>query len=640
MAKVPSRAPADDGYDEPGDEALDEGPPPEGATMVTAAPTMMLDEPPPELDESNKTVVFDTNKPRPAASLPPKLVVAKGQKPGTEYVLTGNAANEWMVGRGDQCQAVIPDISVSRKHVLIKKKGKDHFAIDQGSGNGTLVNGESITEHKLSTGDEIEIGDTVLQYVEAGAAAGKGGKKPQAALPGATSPRAPRPPPPSSPDATGVMPAPTRPGAPGRPGARLPPPPGRGPSAGAAAPQGGKKKPLVLALVGVVALVFVGMALKLTVLKPPPPPPPKPSGPPPEELAAKELNEGIKLVADNKWIEAQKRFERALEHQPENRDARKYFERCTIEVPNEKAFLEAKECLTKGDVRCAGAAMKTAKKDSLLYETNGKEIEAQVAVARTKKVEELNAALDAAKSIEEASAAGVSVQELASVFGEEPDIRALVDKVTTRVTDLGKPPPCIPPKCIPKKKLKPEEEAKNAVSDALDRGKIGEAIGAVKVCDHDDCKALEKKLIAFEKAYNAAMAADGEAAAKPGAAARKLGQEVGAPAKMLKPISDKVAKVFYSKGIDAKAQDNLERAFTNFEKTLEADPGHAGAKKEIAAMRDKAKEIYLSGYVEREMNPESAKRKFKIVMKITQPGDENHEKAKKWYDRLEGKGGE
>ena len=91
--------------------------------------------------------------------------------------------------------------------------------------------------------------------------------------------------------------------------------------------------------------------------------------------------------------------------------------------------------------------------------------------------------------------------------------------------------------------------------------------------------------------------------------------------------------------MEAKAAENLERAYSNFEKAADADSGHSAAKKEMSSMRDKAKEIYLSGYVERELNPESAKRKFKLVMKITAPGDENHEKAKKWLDKLEGKGG-
>ena len=177
-----SSAPSESDFEDHQESTQDELElPPEGATMITTAPTAPTGD--------GATMVFYANKMRPSAAVPPKLVVTKGQKPGTDYPLAPNSGNEWMVGRGDQCQLVIPDISVSRKHLLLRRKGRDIFAVDQGSGNGTLVNGESITEQALRNGDLVEIGDTVLQYVEPGAIVVKGGK-PKASV--AIAPPAPR----------------------------------------------------------------------------------------------------------------------------------------------------------------------------------------------------------------------------------------------------------------------------------------------------------------------------------------------------------------------------------------------------------------------------------------------------------------
>ena len=36
--------------------------------------------------------------------------------------------------------------------------------IDLNSSNGTYINGENVEEHVLSNGDEILIGDTLLQF--------------------------------------------------------------------------------------------------------------------------------------------------------------------------------------------------------------------------------------------------------------------------------------------------------------------------------------------------------------------------------------------------------------------------------------------------------------------------------------------
>src|SRR5215210_8065290 len=81
------------------------------------------------------------------------------QKPnqGAEHAVeSGNT-----IGR-EGCEITIPDPDVSRRHAAIQIVGEELSIEDLGSTNGTLVNGEAITERRsLRDGDEVQIGSTV-----------------------------------------------------------------------------------------------------------------------------------------------------------------------------------------------------------------------------------------------------------------------------------------------------------------------------------------------------------------------------------------------------------------------------------------------------------------------------------------------
>ena len=58
----------------------------------------------------------------------------------------------------------IPLHTISRRHVRLRRRGSTWSVEDLHSSNGTFVNGERIEEHVLSPGDEIAIGDSVMQF--------------------------------------------------------------------------------------------------------------------------------------------------------------------------------------------------------------------------------------------------------------------------------------------------------------------------------------------------------------------------------------------------------------------------------------------------------------------------------------------
>ena len=92
----------------------------------------------------------------------PRLLVIAGPQQGAMYPI---GADPFSVGRDPQNDLAVPDLSVSRKHCLILRRGEDFVVRDLGSGNGTLVNDRQITEQPLSHRDCITIGFTVLQFL-------------------------------------------------------------------------------------------------------------------------------------------------------------------------------------------------------------------------------------------------------------------------------------------------------------------------------------------------------------------------------------------------------------------------------------------------------------------------------------------
>jgi pSer/pThr/pTyr-binding forkhead associated (FHA) protein len=70
------------------------------------------------------------------------------------------------VGRTPDAAIFLDDVTVSRNHALIVRRQDGYYIDDLGSLNGTYVNRRRIESHKLSDGDEIQIGKYKLSYLE------------------------------------------------------------------------------------------------------------------------------------------------------------------------------------------------------------------------------------------------------------------------------------------------------------------------------------------------------------------------------------------------------------------------------------------------------------------------------------------
>lgn len=71
-----------------------------------------------------------------------------------------------VVGSGDDCDVVLEDTAVSKKHCRLFREGENWVVADLGSTNGTFVNGAPIREAFVTGGAVVEVGRTQLQLFE------------------------------------------------------------------------------------------------------------------------------------------------------------------------------------------------------------------------------------------------------------------------------------------------------------------------------------------------------------------------------------------------------------------------------------------------------------------------------------------
>lgn len=88
---------------------------------------------------------------------PASLVLPDGQRISLER-------EPLRIGRLPECDVVLGDPNVSRRHAEVRRQGSDVVVIDLGSTNGTRVNGNRAEERRLADGDEITVGTTTLRF--------------------------------------------------------------------------------------------------------------------------------------------------------------------------------------------------------------------------------------------------------------------------------------------------------------------------------------------------------------------------------------------------------------------------------------------------------------------------------------------
>lgn len=70
-----------------------------------------------------------------------------------------------VLGRGEDADLILPNISVSRHHAQINWDGQTASIMDLKSSNGTMINGEPVESATLESSDEIVLGKFTMIYI-------------------------------------------------------------------------------------------------------------------------------------------------------------------------------------------------------------------------------------------------------------------------------------------------------------------------------------------------------------------------------------------------------------------------------------------------------------------------------------------
>jgi hypothetical protein len=118
----------------------------------------------PEQGDVGHTMIYSAERLRPAEAGPPPpvpqtaIVVAEGRR----MVVGATGA---VIGRSRDCDIVLGDHNVSRRHAEVRPTDEGWAVIDLGSTNGVLLNGRRINgTAALRGGDRIELGTSELRF--------------------------------------------------------------------------------------------------------------------------------------------------------------------------------------------------------------------------------------------------------------------------------------------------------------------------------------------------------------------------------------------------------------------------------------------------------------------------------------------
>jgi len=121
---------------------------------------------PEQLDEHGQTMIYSTSArvrgpvdEAQSRRMPPRALLAVD---GRRLLLPPGGGT---IGRSRDCDIVLDDVGISRRHAEIRPRPDGWTVEDLGSTNGVLVNGRSVRgPHPLQPGDRVELGSTEIVF--------------------------------------------------------------------------------------------------------------------------------------------------------------------------------------------------------------------------------------------------------------------------------------------------------------------------------------------------------------------------------------------------------------------------------------------------------------------------------------------
>jgi pSer/pThr/pTyr-binding forkhead associated (FHA) protein len=522
---------------------------------------------------------------RPAANevmQPARLVVLAGPRTGLEVPVT---EHEVSIGRGPENLVVLPDISVSRHHAMLRRENGRYVLLDQASGNGTRLNGKPVTRSPLRSGDRIAFGDSLVEFFDPDEGTARS----------AAAPRASR-------------------------------------SSSDAAREGLSRRAIYYLAAGATVAVFFAvagwrkherdLARSLSAQQ----------AAETRALAGERFAEARTMLGEGRWNEALAKLRIAAELNPRDREITRYVKKADDEAPHAAALAEARAALGRKDFAAAQTALSQVPDDSLLAESV-RDLRAALAQAMDEAVR------DARKKAEANDPAAAS-ERLAPVLAADP---GRADAVAVRDA-LSREPAGTPAR---RRSQAAASGSPPAPRSAIERAYLGgDLAAAIELAEHDKkapraARAL-RDLRGFEGAYREGFAQLQAGKVREAASAldRANAFDRAIAGRVQGPLGARVRKALSSlhteMALELTETAELPKAAAQLRAAIAEDPSNERAQKELLAAMGRAHEEYMRGYVAKDSDPDLARVSFRIAAETLPPSDDEGQKARRWLDKLSG----
>lgn len=553
-----------------------------------------------------------------AEAAPPrglKLIIVDGPDLGMEWAFK---VAEVTLGRDEDCELMMSDIAVSRRHSKIVLEGDEFLLYDLDSGNGTYLNGAKITREVLSVGDEITVGERTFRFVELSEA------PPTAA---------------AHPVADGLLPpqiggtddledfAPLGGAsqldvavAGPEPGVDVRDPAERGPAQ--KGPQKGEALRSVVVVVGLVVLLaglgVTGWFVYQRYF----------AGESPAEAQARARREflvGVELVKQARCGDAIVLFQRVLAVRPDYAKAKAYVAHCEVEVGHWHLLQQARSLDESKRHLQALESLEKIPADSVYAEPAAELAQLQRRRVAGALVEDARKEFAQRDDAEAAMALIERALEQAPGYAPAIALKARIEGAQVQAAPAAPAAPKRP--AIPPQMVRAIALYKNAqLSAAID---AAEAAGGERAQQYIAQMEQVKRLLSDASRAHHAKAAGELLRIVP--AALQIDRRIAdGDGKVRDKLNRYYANALYLKGIDAyQTRDDL-KAYELLAQALEVDPSHKLAKMRFSDINNRLDQIYYEAYVLKDSNPDETKKVFRRLVKSVAKNHPVHQKAKRW----------
>ncbi|WP_309889215.1 FHA domain-containing protein [Archangium sp.] len=558
-----------------------------------------------------------------------------------------------VIGRGLDCDVVLSDQSVSRRHVELVYGEGGVLLRDLGSGNGTKVNDERVDERALVHEDVISIGRTSLRFIDeqerikrmrAEAEEAERKQKEEAERKAREKEEAKKKA--AEAAATGA-----------------PSPEGGGESAANGqedkktqirhindiprrnAPKQTKLGLMVAGALGVL-IVLLGGGVLFIRRGPPPPPPPNP-----KEVSARSLlQDARKAFRTGNYEEAVKLAEEAEAEFPPL-DTESFLPKAREELAIVQAFAQVRALAAEFKFDEARALLENTPRGTAQQTADlRKKLEAEL---ETGAVEYLVKQVEEALEARDVEGARALIQRLPQerqplYLGKLGDLETLL---AAEAADAAANDRAIRAAAARRAREQREAFIASAFNMVETRFNAGDYSRAALECDRvidahrsdkeirERARSLKTLIPQFARVYQDAQrkvqANALESAARPLRSSAELYQRIGLKGALGDALNSQLAVAAVAAGRGALARNDISNAASFFNEALRLRPDDAKARDAMASIQGKLEDLFKQAYIQRDRDPEGSAQKFRLITQLASEGSEVKAKAQEQLQALE-----